>query len=98
VVIKERFKTPIYFKMYEVRLKDLNSINLVKGYDIWPHYQKGMDKDIINYYKNYKIKVISIPEDSGLYVTEKSIEVIGLSSVFILAEDKKEIKPKGKII
>jgi len=81
----------------EVKLKDLNGLNLIKGYDLWCHYKAKDNKDIQDYIKKHNLELIALPENSGLIVTEKSIEVVGPGSAFLPHQKMKEIKP-GKYI
>jgi len=72
----------------EVGLTDFSALNLVQDYDIWCHYSESMDLMIKDYMDKYDLeKIISIPENAGLFVTEKSIEAVGLSNVFVFKEN-----------
>jgi dipeptidase E len=81
----------------DVKLKDLTAMNLIKGYDLWCHYDSSMDSEIGKYQKKYKMKIIALPENSGLFVTDKNIEVIGPGSAFIFNIKKREVKPSELI-
>lgn len=81
-----------------IGLTDFSAFNLVKNYDIWCHYYESLDIIISEYIEKYNLKkIIAIPENAGLYVTEKSIETVGPSNVFTFEQDKKTIlKPKSQ--
>jgi dipeptidase E len=78
-----------------VELTDFSALNLVKNYDMWCHYSESLDPTIKSYIDKYSLKkIIAIPENAGLYVTEESIEAVGLSEVKIFeGEDIKALKP-----
>jgi len=79
-----------------VGLKEFDALNLVNNYDIFAHYEENQDKTIFEYIKQYDLKkVIGIPEDSGIFVTNNKIQVIGPGSAFIFNKEKKEIKPNS---
>src|ERR1035437_6450317 len=66
----------------EVELIDFSAMDLVQDYDIWCHYSESMDLIIIEYMEKHDLKkIIAIPENAGLYVTEDSIEAVGFLSV-----------------
>lgn len=82
-----------------VGLTDFTALNLVNGYDIWCHYTEIMDPLIKSYMDKYDLKkIIAIPENAGLYVTEHSIGVIGPANVKMFeTEEIKEFKP-GELV
>lgn len=84
----------------DVGLKELDSLNLIWDYDIFPHYESSQDKTIRGYMKKYHLKkVIGLPENCGLYVHNKKIQVVGLGSAFVfLKEIIKEVKPHNHIV
>lgn len=62
----------------DVGLKDLNAFNMLDGVDLWCHYKPSEESDVFRYMKEYDLKkVIAIPENTGLYVTESSVEAVG---------------------
>lgn len=81
----------------EVKLKDFSAINLIRGYDLWCHYNPSMDEEIRQYRKKYGLEIIALPEDCGLYITDRSIKVVGPGSAYLAGEKMKEVKP-GKTI
>jgi len=82
----------------EVGLKNFSAMNLLNGYDIWCHYNLSMDEKIKEYIKKYKMKIITLPKNTGLLVEDNRIEVIGPGSAFVFNENRKEeIKP-GNIL
>jgi len=82
----------------KVGLTDFSALNLVHDFDVWCHYTSLEDKTIDKYTTEYHLKkIIAIPETAGLYVTDKSIEVVGPSNVKFFGEMNKEVHP-GKLI
>ena len=82
----------------EVEIKEFDALNLVKNYDIFAHYEKSQDKTILEYMKKYDLKkVIGIPENCGLFVTNDKIQVIGAGSAFIFQKEKKKINPNSYV-
>ncbi|MBW6451959.1 MAG: Type 1 glutamine amidotransferase-like domain-containing protein [DPANN group archaeon] len=76
-----------------VELTDFKALNLIEGYDVWPHYVFGMDKHIQKSRKKYGLKLIVLPENAGLYVIDNMIEVVGPGSVYLADENMKQIMP-----
>ncbi|MEX0909958.1 MAG: Type 1 glutamine amidotransferase-like domain-containing protein [Candidatus Paceibacterota bacterium] len=65
-----------------VGISDFSALNLVHGHDVWCHYTDSEDESIKNYMKDFGLeKIIAIPENAGVFVTEKEIEVIGPGEV-----------------
>lgn len=71
-----------------VELTDFSAFNLVKNYDMWCHYSGSLDLVVKSYMDKYSLKkIIAIPENAGLYVTKKSIEIVGPADVNIFEEE-----------
>lgn len=67
----------------DVKLTDFTGMNLVNGYDLWCHYSPEMDSEIVKYKEKYNLeKIIAIPENAGLCVTDGVIEEIGPGKIF----------------
>jgi len=82
----------------KVGLTDFSSLNLVHGFDIWCHYTPSQDEVVKKYMTDNGLeKVIAIPETAGLYVTEKTIEVVGPANVKVFDTDVREVRP-GEVI
>ena len=79
----------LYSDPNDAKLSDFSAMNLVKDYDIWCHYVSSMDSEIKKYREKYKMKIIALPENSGLFVTDGAIEVIGPGSAFSFDRKKK---------
>ena len=61
-----------------VELTDFTGMNLVNGYDLWCHYTPEMNPKIVEYKEKFKLeKIVAIPENAGLCVTDGVIEEIG---------------------
>jgi dipeptidase E len=66
----------------KVGLTDFSALNLVHGHDIWCHYTGTEDDSIMDYIKKFNLqKIVAIPEDAGLIVSEKEIEEVGPGKV-----------------
>jgi dipeptidase E len=66
----------------DVGLTDFNALNLVYDYDLWCHYVPTMDVQIAEYKNKYKLeKIVTLPENAGLCVTESGIEEVGPGKV-----------------
>ncbi len=66
----------------DVGLTDFYAMNLIQGYDLWCHYLPNMDSTITEYKNKYSLnKIIALPENAGLYVTDNKIEKIGIGKV-----------------
>lgn len=82
----------------EVDLTDFNALNLVWDYDIWCHYQESDNQTIKKYITEYGLKkIIAIPESAGLYVHNKSMEVVGPSNVTVFGYTKDVYRPRQLI-
>ena len=86
-----------FFDPNDVKLKNFDAINLLGERDIWPHYEPSQDKEIQNYREKYNLDLIALPEDAGVFVTEKAIEVVGPGSAYLPNKKMKEVKPGQKI-
>jgi len=80
-----------------VGIRDFGAMNLVRNQDIFCHYNPEMKEEIQKYSQKYGLKVIALPENCGLYVTDKNIEVVGPGSARVTNGKIKTIKP-GKAI
>jgi len=80
-----------------VKLKDFRALNLIGGRDIWPHYKSEDNRKIQQYRKKYNLNLIALPENAGIFVTEKAIEVVGPGSAYLPIEEMREVKPGQKI-
>jgi len=81
-----------------VKLKDLSGLRLVKNFSIQCHYSSSDDIDAINYVQSTKLNIIALPDETGLYINDDTIKVVGDKSAFVfLKSGKKEYKPKSFI-
>lgn len=60
---------------------DFKGMNLINGMNIWVHYNNSMDDLIMEYARRLGTEIIAIPEDSGLFVENNKISVVGENSV-----------------
>lgn len=77
---------------------DFSALNLLHGYDIWCHYKKEMDTQILKYMKDYRLeKIIAVPESAGLFVTETSIQAVGPDKACVF-KNKMDVISSGEFI
>jgi len=80
--------------------ENINNYNYEKGlsiigdYSIICHYNGNKDKKIKEYVSKYKNSVISIPENSGLFINGNVAKVIGKSPIFIFNQENELIDKK----
>lgn len=76
----------------KVGLTDFSALNLVQGYDVWCHYTGKEDYAIRDYMKNFSLdKIIAIPENAGVIVTEEEIKAVGPGKVIIFNSARKSV-------
>jgi len=81
----------------DVKLENFDAMNLIRNYDLWVHYDVSMNIEIQNYKQKYNLELIALPQDTGIFVTEKAIEVIGPGSAYLLTKKNRVFKPGQKI-
>lgn len=82
IILGKTITTALSADPNDVNLTDLTGLNLVNGYEIWPHYTPEMDAEIMEFKKKYNIeKIITLPENAGLCVTDGVIEEVGPGKV-----------------
>ena len=66
----------------EVGISDFSALDLIDGHDIWCHYTGTEDDSIRSYMNQFGLqKVVAIPENAGLVVSENGIEKVGPGKV-----------------
>jgi|SRR3989344_865432 len=76
-----------------VNLADFSGLNLVNDFSIQCHYKNNQDKEIFDFIKETKLNVIALHEDTGLWVLNDKIKVIGYNPAYIFRNGKKnEVK------
>jgi len=94
IILGEEIRTCSHMDPNDVNLDNFDGLNLINNYSILCHYEENNDDLIRKYIKDYKKKVIALPEDSGVFFTNKKIEIIGSSPSYIFEnDDKVEVKP-----
>ena len=81
----------------EVNLIDFNAMNFLKGHALWCHYTPEMSELVKKYVKKHELRIIALPENTGLHVTQKEIRVVGPGSAYLFTEKIKEIRAGQKI-
>ena len=77
LIFANTIKTAEFYDENIVNLKDLNGLNMINGKNIWVHYENGMEGIVQEYRDILKTDIICMPEDGGLYITNKGMEEIG---------------------
>ena len=81
----------------DVGLKNFEAMHFVRDYDLWCHYEPEDTAKIQEFKEKYPLDLIALPENTGLFVTEKAIEVVGPGSAYLSNKKMKEVKPGQKI-
>lgn len=78
----------------KVKLKNFDSLDKLRGWDLDAHYVVSMDEEIRGYMEEYNLqKVIALPERCGLFVDGNKMKVIGeLSAWAFDSKGKREVK------
>lgn len=76
IIMGKTIDTATDYDTNEVGLKDLNGLNLVDDYSIWPHYISD-NKQIVTNWRKSNGKVICIGEDSALIINNQNHEFLG---------------------
>ena len=83
----------------DINVTDFSALNLLQNNDIWCHYNSSMDVEIQTFMKRYFLKkIIAIPEDAGLFISEKRIEAIGSNIITVFDDNKKRVFHSGESI
>jgi len=81
-----------------VELTDFSGFNLINDYDMWCHYENSYDEMIKDYMNKYNLgKIVAIPINAGLFVTNESIETVG-SQVKVFEGDNIKILNPGDLV
>lgn len=65
-----------------VGISNFSALDLVDGYDVWCHYAGTEDDSVRSYMNQFGLeKIIAIPENAGLIVSENGIEEVGPGKV-----------------
>lgn len=76
----------------KVGISDFSALNLVNEFDVWCHYSGNEDDAIREYMTQFNIeKIIALPEDGGIIVTDKGIESVGPGTIVAFDPDKRVI-------
>ena len=83
----------------DINMTDFSALNLLQNNDIWCHYESSMAEYIQKFSKEHNLKkIIAIPEDAGLFVSEREIETVGPNVVTVFEGNKKDIYSSRKFI
>jgi dipeptidase E len=99
IVLTHSIFNASYLDTNEIDLKDFSALNLTHGFGIWCHYDDSMKDDMITFIDQHNLeKTLTLPENSGLYVTEESIEVVGPEEVMLFEKDNERVYISGEVI
>lgn len=91
--------TATLYDVNDVALTDLKGLNLIHNFNIWVHYNDSMDPLIQAYRSQHNFeKIIAIPENAGLLITDENIETVGPSKVSIFVDVEKNEAVPGTLI
>lgn len=80
----------------DVQLNDFSALNMLRGYDLWCHYNSSMDKEIKEYQEKYKIKkIIALPENCSIFVDDEKIRIVGKGDATLFTNKKVKYKPES---
>lgn len=99
LIFADTIVTATPYDANDVALVDLKGLNLIHNFNIWVHYADSMDTLIQTYISQHGLeKIIAIPENAGLLVTDENIQIVGPSKVsMFIGFEKSEIAP-GNLI
>ncbi|PYZ94891.1 peptidase [Salipaludibacillus keqinensis] len=98
IIFGEDIMTCSHMDSNNVALKEFNGLGLVENYAIWCHYKVDNDELISNYVLQYKNPVISLPEETALFIDDGIIKVIGTKPAYLFDEKiKKVIQPEALV-
>jgi len=91
IIFSKTILHSLYADKNWVEIKDLKSMNVLNGYELTVHYDKGKEKKLIEISKeNNSERVIALTEKNGLYINNENITLLGKEPAFIF--DNGEIK------
>ena len=74
IIFGKNIETAIHADKNKVDLKDLNSLDLLNGYNVWCHYDEEKDKEEL---KKIEGNIFVLFEESGLFYNGKTFTKIG---------------------
>ncbi|WP_280771695.1 Type 1 glutamine amidotransferase-like domain-containing protein [Salipaludibacillus daqingensis] len=98
IIFGEDIRTCSHMDSNNVGLKEFNGLGIVGNYSIWCHYNVANDDLISNYIFQYKNSVISLPEESALFIDDEVIKVIGTKPAILFGEENKKIIQPGTLL
>jgi len=79
-----------------VNLENLDGLDMIHGNNVFVHYEDKWDNHIVNYISKSNNNIIGIPEDSGIFINNDRVSVVGEGDVKVFPEGK--IYRKNSII
>ena len=99
IILTDSILNAGYLDKNEIGLSDLSALDLTHGYSIWCHYKPEMKDDLIKFQKENKIsRILTLPEDAGLFITDNHIEAIGPNCIVLLDKGSEKIFSPGEMI
>lgn len=91
IILTKSIITAGYLDENEIKLNDLSGLDLTHDHDIWCHYKPEMKDDLIKFKRENNLsKILTIPEDAGLFVTQNKIESVGPNKITLFKENNNE--------
>lgn len=78
-----------------IGLRNLTGLNLLKGYNIHPHYKAEHDHELFDHLRKTRIPFIAIPEKSGIYMEGERMHPIGFEPVYLFRRGVKQSLATG---
>ncbi|ENH97657.1 hypothetical protein J416_04406 [Gracilibacillus halophilus YIM-C55.5] len=98
IIFGQDIRTCSHMDSNDVGLQDFHGLGLVENYSIWCHYNGENDAVINNYIFEYKNPVISLPEETALFIDDEVITVIGTKPAILFNEENKKVIQPGTLL
>ncbi|MFZ3579755.1 Type 1 glutamine amidotransferase-like domain-containing protein [Virgibacillus sp. DJP39] len=98
IIFGENIRTCSHVDSNHAGLKEFYGLGLVKNYSIWCHYKVENDTLISDYISHYKNPVISLPEETALFIDDEVIKVIGTQPAYLFGEENKKVIQPGTLL
>jgi len=99
IIFGEDIRTCSHMDSNDVGLKECNGLGLVENYSIWCHYKEEYDDLISKYIIQYKNPVISLPEETAIFIDDDGIiKVVGTKPAYLFDEKIKKVIQPGALL
>jgi dipeptidase E len=80
-----------------IGLSSLAGMNMISGYDFYPHYRSDEDRALLDHVRKTGRKCLAASETGGLYVRTNQAVVVG-DDMYVFAESGKRMVSKGSVM